>query len=278
MKEWFEGRSALISGGAGGLGGATARRLAELGVGVVILEPETRRAETLAAEIGPRAVVCQGDHNSEADVLRAIAVAQGLGTFSINVNAAGISIPTPAVADAEGVPHDMGIFREMIELHLMGPFNATRLCAAAFAGNVPDAHGQRGVIINTASTAAEDGQARQVAYAGAKAAITAMALAMARDLAPIGVRVNAIAPGPIWTPRLAGASEELLAALVANVAFPKRFGEAWEYASLVEMILRTPFLNGQTIRLDGAMSTPLTAMAPPVRRGGSDFAGNSDSA
>lgn len=258
--------SAVISGGAGGLGGATARRLAELGVGVVIFEPAAERAEALAAEIGPRAVAVTGDHLNDADVAHAIEAARGLGTFSINVNAAGVSIPTPAVADADGVPHDMDIFREMLDLHLTGPFNMTRLCAAAFAANEPDEHGQRGLVVNTASTAAQDGQARQVVYAGAKAAIAAMALAMARDLADIGVRVNAIAPGPIWTPRLAGAGDELKAALIANVAFPKRFGEAWEYASLVEMMLRTPFLNGQTIRLDGAMSTPLTAMAPPRRR------------
>ncbi|MDE2597945.1 MAG: SDR family NAD(P)-dependent oxidoreductase [Sphingomonadales bacterium] len=270
--------SALVSGGAGGLGGATSRRLAELGAHVVILEPERRRADLLAAEIGPRAVVHQGDHTSEADVRAAIAVAQDLGTFAINVNSAGISIPTPAVATADGTPHDMGVFREMIELHLMGPFNVTRLAAAAMAANDPDEHGQRGLIVNTSSTAAQDGQAHQVAYAGAKAAIKAMALAMARDLGPIGVRVNAIAPGPIWTPRLAGASDELKTALTANIAFPKRFGEAWEYASLVEMMIRTPFLNGQTIRLDGAMSTPLTAMTPSVRRNGADFAGNADPA
>jgi NAD(P)-dependent dehydrogenase (short-subunit alcohol dehydrogenase family) len=270
--------SAIVSGGAGGLGGATSRRLAQLGVGVIIFEPERRRATALAEEIGGHAIAVQGDHNNDADVANAIEVARGLGTFAINVNAAGISIPTPAVANADGVPHDMGIFREMIDLHLMGPFNMSRLCAAAFAANEPDEDDQRGVIVNTSSISATDGQARQVAYAGAKAAIAGMALAMARDLAPIGVRVNAIAPGPIWTPRLAGAPEEIKAELIRNVAFPKRFGHAWEYASLVEMILRTPFLNGQTIRLDGAMSTPLAAMSPTVRRGGSDFEGNADPA
>lgn len=274
----LEACSALISGGAGGLGGATARRLVEMGIGVVIFEPESRRADALAAEIGPRAVAVKGSHTSEADVLRAIDVARGLGNFAINVNVAGISIPTPFVADADGVPHEMDVFREMIELHLMGPFNVTRLCAAAFAANAPDGDGQRGVIINTSSTAARDGQARQVAYAGAKAAIAAMALAMARDLAPIGVRVNAIAPGPIWTPRVAGASDAVKDALTGNIAFPKRFGHAWEYASLVEMILKTPFLNGQTIRLDGALSMPLAAMSPVARRGGSDWQGNADPA
>lgn len=257
--------SAIVSGGAGGLGGATARRLVQLGVRVVIMEPDASRAQALADEIGERAVAFGGDHTSEADVLAAIEVAQKLGTFSINVNAAGVAIPTPATASPDGTPHDMGIFREMIELHLMGPFNMSRLCAAAFAANAPDEDGQRGVIVNTSSTAAKDGQGKQVAYAAAKAAIAGMTTAMARDLAPIGVRANAIAPGPIWTPRLAGASDELKAELTRNIAFPKRFGKAEEYASLVEAILRTPFLNGQTIRLDGALSTPLTDMSPPVR-------------
>jgi NAD(P)-dependent dehydrogenase (short-subunit alcohol dehydrogenase family) len=157
----------------------------------------------------------------------------------------------------------MALFREMIDLHLIGPFNVARLAAAAFAANAPDGDGARGLIVNTASTAAYDGQARQVAYAAGKGGIASMTLAMARDLADIGVRAMAIAPGPIWTPRLARAPDTLKAALIANVAFPKRFGEADEYASLVEAFLRTPFLNGQTIRLDGAMSTPLTAMGGP---------------
>ena len=257
--------SAIVSGGAGGLGGATSRRLVALGVRVVVFEPQFDRAAALADELGERAVAFAGDHTRESDVLAAIAAAQALGTFSINVNSAGVSIPTPATAAADGTPHDMQIFRDMIELHLMGPFNMSRLCAAAFAGNAPDADGQRGVIVNTSSTAAWDGQGKQVAYAAAKAGIAGMTLAMARDLAPIGVRANAIAPGPIWTPRLAGASDELKAELTRNIAFPKRFGHAEEFASLVEAILRTPFLNGQTIRLDGALSTPLTDMSPPQR-------------
>lgn len=149
----FSSCSAIVSGGAGGLGGATSRRLAELGVGVVIFEPELARAAALAEEIGGKAVAFAGDHTSEADVRAAIALAQDLGTFSINVNSAGVSIATPATAEADGTPHDMRVFREMIELHLMGPFNMSRLCAAAFAANSPDAEGQRGVIVNTASTA-----------------------------------------------------------------------------------------------------------------------------
>lgn len=257
--------SALISGGAGGLGGATARRLVELGMGVVIFEPFGDRAKALADELGNRAIAFEGDHNDANSVKAAIELAQRLGNFAVNVNAAALSVATPATASADGVPHDWGVWHAMIDMHLNGPFNMSRLSAAAFAANAPDADGQRGVIINTSSTAAKDGQGKQVAYAAAKAAIGGMTLAMARDLAPIGVRACAIAPGPILTPRLAGASEALKAELVKNVAFPKRFGDPSEYASLVEMILRTPFLNGQTIRLDGALSTPLTDMTPPAR-------------
>ena len=257
----FEGRSAVVSGGAGGLGGATARRLARLGMGVVVFEPDGERAQAFAQELGPNAIGVAGDHNDDAAVHQAIAQAQRLGMFCVNVNAAGVVINTPATASSDGTPHDMQSFREMVEMHLFGPFNMSRLCAAAFAGNEPDDDGQRGVIVNTASTAAFDGQARQAAYAASKSAIVGLTTAMARDLAEIGVRACAIAPGPILTPRLASAPEALKAALIGNVAFPKRFGKAEEYASLVEAILRTPFLNGQTIRLDGAMSTPLTNMA-----------------
>ena len=263
----FTNCSALVTGGAGGLGGATSRRLIELGAAVVVFEPDLARARVLADELGERAHPFAGDHTSEGDVDAAILLAQQLGTFSINVNAAGVAITAPATASPDGTPHDMATFRDMIELHLFGPFNVSRLCAAAFARNAPDADGQRGVIINTSSTAAYDGQAKQAAYSAAKAGIAGMTLAMARDLAPIGVRACAIAPGPILTPRLAAAPEALKAELARNVAFPKRLGHAEEYASLVEGILRTPFLNGQTIRLDGALSTPLTDMAPPPDRG-----------
>ena len=256
----FTGQSALVTGGAGGLGGATSRRLVELGMAVVIFEPVGDKARALATELGPRAHAFEGDHTSEGDVLAAIALAQGSGRFSVCVNVAGVAIMAPAMATADGTPHDMQTFRDMIDLHLNGPFNVSRLAAAAFAANAPDAEGQRGLIVNTSSTAAYDGQGHQVAYSAAKAGIAGMTLAMARDLAPIGVRACAIAPGPILTPRLAGASDALKAELTKNVAFPKRFGWAEEYASLVEAFLNTPFLNGQTVRLDGAMSTPLTQM------------------
>jgi NAD(P)-dependent dehydrogenase (short-subunit alcohol dehydrogenase family) len=257
--------SAVVSGGAGGLGGATSRRLAELGVGVVIFDPDGERAVNLANELDNRTVAIKGDQNNDADVAAAISAARGLGVFSIAVNAAGVLVPTPHTASADGTPHDMGIFRRMIDMHLIGPFNVARLSAAAFAANAPDSDGQRGLIVNTSSTAAYEGQIKQVAYSAGKAGIAGMTLAMARDLAAIGVRVCAIAPGPIWTPRLAQAPEDLKKELIRNIAFPKRFGNAEEYALLVEAILRNPFLNGQVIRLDGALSTPLTEMSPDAK-------------
>ncbi|MGR4866087.1 SDR family NAD(P)-dependent oxidoreductase [Caulobacter sp. LARHSG274] len=252
--------SALINGGAGGLGGATARRLVELGVGVVVFDPDGDRARSLAEALGERAIAVVGDQNVDADVEAAIAAARTLGIFSICVNAAGAVFVTPPVADADGAPHPMGLFEEMVRNHLFGPFNVSRLSAAAFAGNAPDADGQRGVIVNTASTAAYDGQARQAAYAASKGAIVGLTTSMARDLAAIGVRACAIAPGPIMTPRLSGAPPALQQRLIADVAFPKRLGRPEEYGLLVEAIVRNPFLNGQVIRLDGAMSTQLAVI------------------
>jgi NAD(P)-dependent dehydrogenase (short-subunit alcohol dehydrogenase family) len=252
--------SAVVNGGAGGLGGATARRLVELGVGVVVFDPDGERARALAAELGDKAIAVAGDQINDADVEAAIATARTLGVFSICVNAAGALLSTPATADAAGKPHEMALFEAMVRMHLFGPFNVSRLSAAAFAGNTPDADGQRGVIVNTASTAAFEGQARQVAYAASKGAIAGMTAPMARDLAAIGVRVCAIAPGPIMTPRLGSAPPELQQQLIADVAFPKRFGRPEEYGLLVEAIVRNPFLNGQVIRLDGAMSTRLAAI------------------
>ncbi|MGB8364450.1 MAG: SDR family NAD(P)-dependent oxidoreductase [Rhizomicrobium sp.] len=252
--------SALVNGGAGGLGGATARRLAELGVGVVVFDPDADRARALADELGARVIAVAGDQVIEADVKAAISAAQTLGVFSICVNVAGALLSTPATADAGGVPHDMGLFEAMVRMHLFGPFNVSRLSAAFFAKNTPDADGQRGVIVNTASTAAFEGQARQAAYAASKAAVAGMTAPMARDLAPIGVRVCAIAPGPIMTPRLAAAPPELQQQLIADIAFPKRTGRPEEYAMLVEAIICNPFLNGQVIRLDGAMSTRLAVI------------------
>ncbi|HSA50551.1 MAG TPA: SDR family NAD(P)-dependent oxidoreductase [Yinghuangia sp.] len=247
----LEGRSALVAGGAGGLGGATVRRLVELGVGVVVFDRNSDRAAKLAAEVGPRAVAAGGDVNNDDDVAAAIAAAQSLGTFSIAVMASGDVPPSPRLVDAEGTPISRELLTGMLEFHALGTFNFARLTAAAFAANEPDEDGQRGVIVNTASIAAFDAQAGQVAYGAAKAAVAGMTLPMARDLGPHGVRVCAIAPGIIATPILPPGSE-IERQLVEGVVFPKRLGHSEEYARLVEAIVTNPYLNGENIRLDGA--------------------------
>lgn len=236
----LEGRSAVVAGGAGGLGGATVRRLTELGAEVVVLDP--------AAEPSGRAVA--GGSDDDEAVGAAIALAQGLGRFAIAVSATGVVIRSPRLIDRAGTPMPVEVLRANLDLHVIGPFNLSRLCAAAFAGNEPDGDGQRGVLVHTASISATDGQVTMVPYAAAKAAVAGMVLPMARDLAPIGVRVCAIAPGGILTPRLS--SPQAQALLVEDVVFPQRLGRPEEYASLVEAIVGNPYLNGEVIRLDGA--------------------------
>ncbi|NUU22966.1 MAG: SDR family NAD(P)-dependent oxidoreductase [Streptomycetaceae bacterium] len=248
----LEGRSALVAGGAGGLGSATVRRLVELGVGVVVFDRNGERAAELAASLGARAVGVGGDVNSDDDVAAAIAAAQGLGTFSIAVMASGDVAPSPPLVDAEGKPVDIEILAGMLEFHTRGTFNVARLVAAAFSANTPDEDGQRGVIVNTASVAAFEAQFGQVAYGAAKAAVAGMTLPMARDLGPHGVRVCAIAPGIIATPIIPPGSD-IAQLLAKDVVFPHRVGYPEEYARLVEAIVTNPYLNGENIRLDGAM-------------------------
>jgi NAD(P)-dependent dehydrogenase (short-subunit alcohol dehydrogenase family) len=156
----------------------------------------------------------------------------------------------------DGTPHDMSSFTLTMEMNAYGTFNVTRLAAAAMAGNEPDEHGQRGVVVNTASIAGVEGQTGQVAYAAAKAAILGMTLPMARDLAPLGIRVCAIAPGTMGTPLMRSMPEEFQEQLVRSIVFPHRMGEPEEFALLVESIVRNPYLNGESIRLDGALRFP----------------------
>ena len=245
-----EGRSAVVVGGAGGLGSATVRRLVSVGMGAVVLDPDTNRAAALSAELGSRVTAVAGDSNDDDAVASAIAAARALGVFSVAISATGIVIRSPRVVNPDGSVMDKEVLLENLQLHVCGPFNLARLSAAAFAANEPDADGQRGVIVQTASISAFDGQATMVPYAAAKGAVVAMTLPMARDLAPIGVRVCAIAPGAVETPRVS--SPTVQAMLVEDVVFPKRLGRPDEYARLVEAILKNPYLNGEVIRLDGA--------------------------
>ena len=244
------GRSAVVAGGAGGLGGATVRHLVGLGVKVAILDPDAERAGAIVKDLGSEAAFVAGESNEDEAVTEAIEAAQSLGQFSIAVSATGVVIRSPHLVEADGTVMSKDILLANLDLHVVGPFNLARLSASAFRTNDPDVDSQRGVIVQTASISAFDGQAKMVPYASAKGAIASMILPMARDLAPIGVRVCAISPGAFLTPRLASASVQTL--LLEDVVFPKRLGRPEEYALLVEAIVRNPYLNGETIRLDGA--------------------------
>jgi NAD(P)-dependent dehydrogenase (short-subunit alcohol dehydrogenase family) len=243
--------SAVVAGGAGGLGMATVRRLAAIGVRVVVFDTDAKGAARVAEDVGSGVVSVAGDSNDDEDVAEAILAAQRLGLFSIVVSATGVAIPAARLVTRDAVPHPMASFLANLELHTRGTFNIVRFAAAAFSGNQPDEDGQRGVIVNTASIAAFDAQTGQVAYGAAKAAVVGMTLPMARDLAPIGVRVVTIAPGSMDTPRLR--TPAIREALIRDVAFPKRLGDPDEYAQLVEAIVRIRYLNGEVIRLDGGM-------------------------
>jgi NAD(P)-dependent dehydrogenase (short-subunit alcohol dehydrogenase family) len=243
------GRSAIVAGGAGGLGSATVRRLVAAGAAAVVLDPDGDRAGALRAELGDSVDVIEGDSNDDVAVAGAIERASALGVFSIVVSATGVVIPSQPLVDRDRVPLPKETLLANLELHVCGPFNLARLAAASFATNDPDGNGERGVIVQTASISAFDGQVTMVPYAAAKGAIVAMTLPMARDLARFGVRVCSIAPGAFATPRLS--SPQVQALLVEDVAFPKRVGEPDEYASLVELIVTNPYLNGEVIRIDG---------------------------
>ena len=249
------GRSAIVTGGAGGLGAATVRRLAAGGMGVVVFDQASEAAEKLVAELDTPAAATAGDVNDDDAVARAIDAATALGPLSVVVNVAGGGAGGRTLA-RDGTPHPMDTFVSTIALNTFGTFNVTRLTAAAMGANEPDEHGQRGVVVNTASIAGMEGQTGQVAYAAAKAAILGMSLPLARDLAPLGIRVCAIAPGTMGTPLMESAPEQLKDQLVASIVFPKRMGRPDEFARLVESIATNPYLNGENIRLDGALRFP----------------------
>ena len=252
----LDGRSALVTGGAGGLGAATVRRLVELGVGVAVFDRDADRAAGLAKDLGDGVVAVGGDVNDDGDVAAAIEAAGSVGTVSLVVNVAGGGVGGGRTVGRDGTPHDKAAFVGTMEMNAFGTFNVTRLAAAAMAGNEADEHGQRGVVVNTSSIAGIEGQAGQLAYAAAKAAILGMTLPLARDLAAVGIRVCAIAPGTMGTPIMLGVPDELQQHLVKNIVFPKRMGRPEEFALLVESIARNPYLNGENIRLDGALRFP----------------------
>ncbi|MBB2918849.1 3-hydroxyacyl-CoA dehydrogenase [Cupriavidus alkaliphilus] len=239
----------IITGGASGLGAGSARLLAESGARVVIADLNEAAGQALAAETGGQFVRC--DVTSEADGQAAVAAAQSLGRLAGLINCAGIATANKTVG--KNGPHPLDAFDKTIRINLIGTFNMIRLAAAAMVQNAPDSEGERGVIINTASVAAFDGQIGQAAYAASKGGVVGMTLAIARDLARDGVRCMTIAPGLFETPMLLGMPQEVQDALGKMVPFPSRLGRPAEYAKLARSIIENPMLNGEVIRLDGAI-------------------------
>lgn len=244
------GASAVVTGGASGLGAATARRLAAAGARIVILDLQADKGEALAAEIGGTFVLA--DVTDSQAVQEAVTIAAEGAPLRALVNCAGIGPPARTVA-RDGSPHDLGIFRGVVEVNLIGTFNCIRLAATAMATTEPLEDGERGAIVNTASVAAFDGQIGQAAYAASKGGIVGMTLPVARDLSALGIRVNTIAPGIIDTPLLAGLPEAARVSLGGQVLFPKRLGRPEEYAELAFVLLTHGYMNGETVRMDGGI-------------------------
>jgi NAD(P)-dependent dehydrogenase (short-subunit alcohol dehydrogenase family) len=250
--EQLEGAPFIVTGGASGLGAATARLLAGAGARVLIADRDVERGEALATELGPPARFQETDVTSESSAAAAVAAAgEAFGGLRGLVNCAGVAV-SERVLGREGV-HGLDTFLRVLEVNLAGTFNMTRLAVAAMAQQEPDGGGERGVVVCTASVAAFDGQIGQAAYSASKGGIAAMTLPLAREFARIGVRVVSIAPGIFDTPMLASLPQAARDSLGASVPFPARLGRPAEYAALVAHIATNAMLNGETIRLDGAL-------------------------
>ncbi|HWP98090.1 MAG TPA: 3-hydroxyacyl-CoA dehydrogenase [Syntrophomonadaceae bacterium] len=248
----IEGKTAVITGGASGLGEAVARRFTKLGARVFILDLNPERGASLAQELGVNAVFCKTDISVSEDITQAIdAACEKFGKIDIVVNCAGISSGMKT-AGKKG-PHDLEAFKRVININLIGIFDVIRQTAYQMLNNEINEEGGKGVIISTASIAAFDGQVGQVAYAASKAALVGMTLPVARDLCGDGIRVCTIAPGLFDTPMMAGLPEQVRTDLAKTVPFPQKLGDPDEFALLVQQVVENPMLNGETIRLDGAL-------------------------
>jgi len=246
------GQTFLITGGASGLGAGTARRLAAAGANVLVADLNAAAGEALAKSLGHQAEFISTDVTSEPSAQAAIdAAIQRFGALHGLVNCAGI-LGAARIVSREG-PHDLSLFRKVIEVNLIGTFNMLRLAAAAMSKNEPNEEGERGVIINTASVAALEGQIGQAAYAASKGGVTSLTLPAARELARFGIRVATIAPGIFETAMMQAAPDAVRSSLAEQAAFPPRFGRPDEFAQLVQQIIENPMLNGCLIRLDGAV-------------------------
>lgn len=251
----LKGAAAIITGGASGLGEATLRRFVQHGARAVILDINAARGQAIAAELGDAVRFAQADVASEQQVQAAVDLAvEVFGGVQILVNCGGSSPGLDAHRTVSRErPHPLEDFETTIRSYLTGTFNCIRLAAFAMGRSTPNAEGERGVIINTASVSATDGQIGQVAYTAAKAGVAGMTLVIARDLAVMGIRNVTISPGFFLTPRGAAEPEELRSKLVASAPFPNRPGKPDEYARMAQAIVENPMLNGEVIRLDGAM-------------------------
>ena len=251
----IEGSVAIVSGGASGLGEATIRALLAAGGRAVILDRPDSAGERLAGELGTAAAFAPGDVTREADVAAAVGRAsERFGAVHVAISCAGVGAAMRTVTKDGPMP--LALFARVVDINLIGTFNVIRLAAAAMARNQPNADGERGVIVNTASAAAFDGQIGQAAYSASKGGVVGLTLPVARDLAGLGIRCVTIAPGTFDTPMLAMLPEAQRQALAAQIPFPSRLGRPAEFAALVRHIVENPVLNGETIRLDGALRMP----------------------
>jgi 3-hydroxyacyl-CoA dehydrogenase / 3-hydroxy-2-methylbutyryl-CoA dehydrogenase len=251
----LEGAGAIVAGGASGLGEASARTLVEAGAKVLIVDLNTDKGNALASELGPAAEFVAADVTDPEAIANAVRQAASVdGGLRVSICCAGVGW-AERLAHKNG-PHNLELFTKVITVNLIGTFNVLRLCAAAMSENEPNEEGERGVCVNTASIAAFDGQIGQVAYAASKAGIAGMTLPAARDMAARGIRVVTIAPGLFDTPLLAALPEEARQSLGAGIPYPSRLGRPEEYAELALQIVANPMLNGETIRLDGALRMP----------------------
>jgi NAD(P)-dependent dehydrogenase (short-subunit alcohol dehydrogenase family) len=250
----INGSIALVTGAGSGLGEATARHLHAAGARVVLFDLDGARVDAVAASLGSRALAVAGDARDPADTARAVGAAAEQGDLRIVVACAGGGTVPRRLVGRDGSPHDLELFQHTMDLNVTTTFNTLRLAAAQMSaqdGVGPD--GERGAIVLTSSLAGYEGQIGTIAYSAAKAAIIGMTLVAARDLAAAGVRVNAIAPGTMDTVAWAGVDPAVKASLEAEVPFPRRFGDAREFAALAEHLVVNGYLNGQVVRLDGAI-------------------------
>lgn len=247
----ISGSVALVTGGASGLGEATVRELVRRGGRAVIVDLNVERGEKLAEELGDAAIFAKADVSNADEVQAALERASSLGTLRAAVSCAGIGIGTRTI-DKTGAPHDLGAFQKVIAVNLVGTFNVLRLAASAMSQNEPE-DGERGVLINTASVAAFDGQIGQVAYSASKGGIVGLTLPAARDLSKALIRVVTIAPGTFDTPLLGMLSDEIRVALAATIPHPSRLGRPSEFGALACHIVENGYINGEVIRLDGAL-------------------------